>query len=129
MENKTEYLEAARLIVECKPSKLPYVLTILEQGGFDLSRVSSVIPKLVSEKKKEFLMSERSQKENESWEPTDDPDILALRSAYQSGLNISKLSALSGIGRTTIYKFLAAYKPTSVSTRDKLMAALAVLRD
>jgi len=124
MESKNEYLEAARIIAECKPSKLPYVLAILEQGGFDIKEVSSIVPKLVSEKKKEFLASERSKEPNGLWAKTSNADILNLRSAYQSGLNISKLSSLSGIGRTTIYKFIAAEKPTSETTRVKLMAAL-----
>ena len=37
MENETDkYLEAARIVAECKPSKLPYVLAILREGGINM---------------------------------------------------------------------------------------------
>ena len=106
MEEKDKYLEAARLIAECKPSKLPYVIAILQQGGFDLDKTAIEKAKGNIREKQDWVLEYRNESDHANWEDTDDQTVLALRKAYYDGVNFSKIAIAAGVDRASVYKAL-----------------------
>ena len=125
LENQDKCLEAARIIANCKPSRLPYVLAALKQGGIDVGGLSVLQAKeAIRDGRSRWLRSEREDGFCANWETSYDETALALRKAYSNGLNISKFSHACGIGRTTLYKILQTGEISTPAYRKSITIAL-----
>lgn len=130
MENTDRYLEAARIVAECKPSKLPYVLAILKEGGIEIEDA----PKLTSpenlkgnEKRKRRMSEARGGADPKEWYDTEDETVIALRNAFKGGMNISEFAAVSGLPRTATYKIMSAKTPLTEYYRAKVEKGLGII--
>lgn len=128
MENETDkYLEAARIVAECKPSKLPYVLAILREGGINIEEDAKVPPiKNIkgASKNAKWLEQKRKQHIPEEWRDTNDAVITAMREAFMSGISVTRFAEVSGIHRTNVYRFLEAGKPLTEYSRERIINGL-----
>ena len=124
MNDNEKYLEAARLIAGCKPSKLQHVLAVLRQGGFDVGDEEIEFARRNAMGRKDWLISARSQNESRSWENTDDPDILLLREAFKNGASLSTVANVAGINTASVYRFLYAKKKPTPYMRDRILYGL-----
>lgn len=128
MENETDkYLEAARIVAECKPSKLPYVLAILREGGINIEDDVKVPP--VKDIKGEnrramWLGKKRKQHVPQEWNDTDDEAIIVMREAFMSGISVTQFAEAAGIHRTNVYRFLEASRPITEYSRDRIIMGL-----
>lgn len=132
MTEEERYLEAARIVAECKPSKLPYVLAILREGGIEIEKDPKMpgIHNLKWAKGKEkFLIESRGGKDPENWRDTSDETVLALRAAFKRGMNISLFSEASGINRSTVYKFMNATSRLTEYSRKRILDGLAAIEE
>ena len=125
MTENDKFLEAARMVAECKPSKLPYVLAILRQGGFEVGEDAIEKAKKNVNARETMLASARAESETKSWAETDDPDVLLLRKAFFDGASLSKIANVAGVNVATVYKFMYARKkrPTPF-LRERIRFAL-----
>ena len=124
IETQDKYIEAAKILANCKPSRLPYVLAALKQGGIDLGNLSAIQEQdSIPDGRARWLRSER-ENFSADWDDTTDEAVIALRRAYSNGLNISKFSHLSGIGRTTLYKILQTGTISTSAYRSRILTAL-----
>lgn len=125
MTEDEKKLEAARIISECKPSKLPYVLAILRQGGFDIGDEVVEQAKKNVRVRENWLASTRADSKSKSWAETEDPDVLLLRKAFFGGASLSKIANVAGVNVATVYKFMYAQKkhPTPL-LRERIRFAL-----
>ena len=124
MEEKDKYLEAARLIAECKPSKLPYVIAILQQGGFDLDKKAIEKAKGNIRDRQDWVLEYRNESDHANWAETDDKTVLALRKAYYDGVNFSKIASAAGVDRASVYKALYGKKKLTDFMRSKIEKGL-----
>ena len=133
MENENDrYLEAARIVANCKPSKLPYVLAILREGGIEIeddARLPSKENLRGASKRKKSLSASRCIKDPVDWQPTEDKTILALRKAFKDGMNISRFAEASDLPRTAIYKIMSAKTKITDYYRAKVENGLAILEE
>lgn len=125
---KEDYLEAARLIAECKPNKLMYVLAVLRQGGFDVDSMVSNENSYYANYNSKLTLDELRRKKRESrykdiWINSDDPIVLALRNAYLDGFKVSDISECSGITRTAIYDYMRGSRQYSAFTKERFLNA------
>lgn len=124
MNENEKYLEAARLIAECKPSKLQHVLAVLRQGGFDVGDEEVKNARKNAAGREKWLINMRARSENESWEETSDPDVIALREAFKNGVSLSTVANAAGINTASAYKFLYAKKKPTPYMRERIMYGL-----
>lgn len=132
MTEEERYLEAARIVAECKPSKLPYVLAILREGGIEIEdrpRMPSINKLKGAKGKEKFLIESRGEKDPENWRDTSDETVLALRAAFKRGMNISLFSEASGINRSTVYKLMSAASKLSEYSRKRILVGLAAIEE
>jgi len=123
-ENKDRYLEAARMIMECKPSKLPYVLAMLKQGGFDIEDSEIIRLKQATNKRKSKSEYDRKLQNRCVWRATDDPLIVYLRKAYEHGQNMRDFAATIHLSRASLYKIMAGDQNAKPSTRRDIESGL-----
>ena len=123
IEINEAYLEAARLIVECKPKKLPLLLSALEQAGIHIADESLEFAKVGIIKGRTSWLKDK-RKNHADWEDSSDEVILVLRDAYYNGVNFSDIAGIAGIGRTTLYTVLKTGRFSNDSIREKLKLAL-----
>ncbi len=76
-----DYLRAAVIVARCKNDRLPYVLGFLEKGGWEIPKIQDAQP-------------ER--------QPV---SVLVNRTLAESGLTMTQLSKLTGLGRVTLYRY------------------------
>ncbi len=76
-----DYLRAAVIVARCKNDRLPYVLGFLEKGGWEIPKIQDTQP-------------ER--------QPV---SVLVNRTLAESGLTMTQLSKLTGLGRVTLYRY------------------------
>lgn len=120
MEEFDKYLEAARLIAECKPSKLPYVLAMLKQGGFNVDDAESIAAEMKKKSKSKRAEYDRKTKNKCVWQETSDKLLLALRNAYEHGQNMTEFASTVHLSRASLYKIMAADQKGKPSTRKDI---------
>lgn len=76
-----DYLRAAVIVARCKNDRLPYVLGFLEKGGWEIPKIQD------------------SQSERQP------VSVLVNRTLAESGLTMSQLAKLTGLGRVTLYRY------------------------
>jgi len=126
-ENKDKYLEAARLVANCKPNKLPYVLALLKQGGFEISQETIDEAKQKVDGRNRYRQDLRDEHGTDGWKDTDDPACLTLRKLYENGESIIRLSRASGIHKTTLYSYIRGTAKPSKPTINRINEALSSL--
>lgn len=127
MEDQNTYLEAAKLVAECKPSKLPYVLAILRQGGIDVSK-SAVKAAMENLRDRETYRKElRESKGTDLWNDTDDPTCLLLRKIYNDGESIIKLGNVAGVHRSSMYAYIRGITIPSAPVANRILRAVSEL--
>lgn len=128
---QNDYLEAARLVAECKPSRLKYVLEILRQGGIEIPEEVIMQTKQEHEaSERSGIMSRRQDREkryDKRWVKTDDPIILTLREAYLSGYKISEIAEASNITRTALYEYMVGRRQYSCFIEDRFIEGFKTL--
>ena len=131
-EDKDKYLEAARIIAECKPNKLPHVLAMLKKGGFDFSDDEIQLQKLKHRDRTEWNVEYRKSLGRAKWSNTDDPLLICFRKAYEAGQSMVGLSEASGIHRVSLYNILIGetkLSPYMSARLEKGLKALGWLDD
>ena len=118
-----EYFEAAELVAHCKPSKLPYVLALLEKGGFIVPEEAIESAKKNVGGKKAWLKENRQRRPHTNWKDTSDSTILALRDAYMDGVSLCKLASVAEVNYATMYKAMYGRVPTDYM-RERITFAL-----
>lgn len=122
-----KYLEAAKIIAECKPSKLPYVLAVLKQGGIELKPEQLKEAKLNIKDRERYATELRKAKGHDGWLYTDDPTALRLRELYDCGKSITKLSSVSGIHRSCLYMYIRGKQKPNPATAKLINDAITQL--
>ena len=118
-----EYLDAAELVAHCKPSKLPYVLALLEQGGFAVGEEEIKAAKKNIGRDESWVVAQRKNSKHENWKDTDDEIILALRDAFMKGVSLSKIASVAGVHCASVYKALYGRVPTDYM-RERIVYGL-----
>lgn len=131
---KEEYLEVLRIVSDCKPSKLKYVLAILKKAGIDIDDddENEVIKKrqkklVTSATVDEIQRESREKRYSGRWIKTSDPIILSLREAYLSGIKISIIAEAAGITRTALYEYMVGRRQYSPWIGEQFLAAFKTL--
>lgn len=97
--------EAVEIVRNCPRDRLPYVLAILRQSGFDFPDAAVELARTTRQSKTDRMAYKRKQ-ERRNWLETDDPSVKMLREAYDTGISFTDVSKLSGINRTVLYSYL-----------------------
>ena len=118
-----DYLDAAELVAHCKPSKLPYVLALLKQGGFVVRQEAIDAAKKNIGTDKAWVAENRKKRPHTNWKDTDDSTILALREAYMNGASLYKIASIADMHYATVYKALYGRVPTDY-LRERINFAL-----
>lgn len=138
---KEEYLEVLRIVSECKPSRLKYVLAILKEAGIaiddeDSNKVFRVNSKVFYTKQQEPIdlsiiegirRESREKRYSGRWIETSDPIILTLREAYLSGTKISTIAEAAGITRTALYEYMIGRRQYSPWIAERFTDAFKTL--
>lgn len=127
MEEKDKYLEAARIVANCKPSKLPYVLAILKQGGIDVSDKAVKAARENLRDRETYRKELRESKGRDLWVESDNPTCLLLRRIYEAGESIIRLGSVSGVPRCSLYAYIRGITTPSVPVVNRINRAVAEL--
>ena len=127
MEEKDKYLEAAQIVANCKPSKLPYVLTILKQGGIDVSDRAVKAARENLRDRETYRKELRESKGTDLWNDTGDPTCLLLRKIYNDGESIIRLGNVAGVHRSSMYAYIRGITIPSVPVANRILRAVSEL--
>lgn len=131
---KEEYLEVLRIVSECKPSRLKYVLAILKEAGIHIE--DDDVKEVEIGKNEKFVTSfpvdeikreSREKRYSGRWLKTTDPIILSLREAYLSGVRISTIAEAAGITRTALYEYMVGRRQYSPWIAERFIEAFKTL--
>ena len=131
---KEEYLEVLRIVSECKPSRLKYVLAILKKAGIEIDDNDQ--NEIVKKKQMKFISmpdvneihrESREKRYSGRWLKTTDPIILSLREAYLSGVRISTIAEAAGITRTALYEYMVGRRQYSPWIAERFIEAFKTL--
>ena len=106
-KTKKEYLEAAKIVATCRENRVPLVVDILRQSGFEIS--DELVANVGHEEPKtNKMLKARRDKETQrdKWKPTDDEAVLLLRKAYDTGISFTRISEMTHDNRTVLYAYL-----------------------
>ena len=104
-ERKMRY-KFARLLASCPKDRLKLVLKFLEDSGITTDEFSEFIKEMESESKVETYKKKSGNDKRDLWVDSDDPITLLLREAYERSVSMTVVSSLSGVHRTTLYKYM-----------------------
>lgn len=131
--------EAVKLIGNCKASRLPIVLEVLEQSGYRFSddTIRAAFEEANTEKKErkpwgdrtEYLRGHRGDLSKEHWLDTDNRAALALREAYLEGLRFSRIAEYAGISRTQPYVYMYGGVAPDSERTERLLEAIERVRN
>ena len=131
---KEEYLEVLRIVSECKPSRLKYVLAIQKEADIAIDDEDS--DKVFRAKQQELIdpsviegikRESREKRYSGRWVETSDPIILTLREAYLSGVKISTIAEAAGITRTALYEYMVGRRQYSPWIAERFISAFSSL--
>lgn len=126
--SNVNYIKAARIVAGCSKERLPYVLTVLEKGGIVFTDEELRRCWVASKDTRKDAAERRKEEEHREWIETENGTILDLRYAFKNGVSFTKLSALTGIGRVTLYRNMYGESIPSPANAKKIKAALKELK-
>ena len=122
---KLDYLEAARILATCPERRLPQVVKMLREAGFKIEdgfvRESREVAK---DRKRKRMREKRMEGRTFDFRTLGDDFLDTLRDAFEKGINISDLSRTSGMGRTTLYRYLKGETYPSKEDRERILDAI-----
>lgn len=125
MEDKSLYLEAAKIVAKCSKDRLPLVLNLISKSGVELAEED--VKKLRGQSSKsDALKYKRKATEHVAWKESDDPSVIRMRKAYDNGVSFTSLERESGISRAMLYLYLRGERKIPQYKREKLDNALSV---
>lgn len=123
MSKEGIYLDAARTVASCSKERLPLVLNLLKKGGVEFT--DEEIRKIQTNRfKSDSLELKRKNSEHIEWDESDDPCVLALREAYNSGVSFTVIGRELGVSRALIYLYLRGERQIPEYRRSKIIEAL-----
>ena len=122
---RNDYLQAAKILATCPTKRLPQVIKMLRDAGIDVDE------RMIKEEvrnKEEAKMERRGKARERNYDPgfwsSDDDFILTLRNAFERGIGISKLSRVTGLSRTTLYRYLHDEFYPSDDIKETILASI-----
>ena len=103
-----DYLKAAKIVANCPRDRVAYVLQILAQSGMEIEELENVIERAKAERTRHIYYKRRNDDKRDNWRDTTNPTTLLLRKAYDLNIGFTAINNLTGIDRTTLYKYLWA---------------------
>lgn len=123
--DKRDYIEAAKILASCPERRLPQVVKLLREAGIEIddgfvkeSRGRS------DDGKRKRVREKRVERRTIDFRMIGDNFLDALRDAFESGINISDLSRTSGMGRTTLYRYLNGETYPSNEDKERILNAI-----
>lgn len=101
-----DYYKAAKLVANCRQDRIPYVLQILEQSEINIDEIETIIAEVKAENKKHIYCKRANENYRGNWKPSDNDTTLLLRKAYDLNISFSSINSITGIDRTSLYKYL-----------------------
>lgn len=99
-------LRAAKILATCPRERIPMVVQVLEQSGITVDEALYRASAGIASTKEDRLRRERERNDRKNWKETDDELVLYLRQAFDDGIDFKKLREITGLNKTTIYRFL-----------------------
>ena len=125
----TESIRAARLLRNCPMEKMPLVIEVLKQGGFDITDESLAEAKQLAMKAETAdLLKSRSVSDKSKWLWTDNEFVLTLREAYDDGVSFPEICSRTGLNKSTVYRCLRGEKIGSQRTQELITSAIEAIR-
>lgn len=116
---KVEYKDALEAVKNCSSERLPIVIDILRNAGYEFSPES--ICAVLSSKKARAERAAMSRVEKVSkWGESDDEAVNLLRKAYASGISFTSLSNHCCIGRAALYHYMNEERAVPSYCREKI---------
>ena len=122
--NTRDYLGAAKMIATCPEKRLPFVLEIIKQSGIDLSMLEDEILKINSSERKRKYNRKTFCKRVTTLAETEDELVLRLQKAYNDKISFMAISKVSGVNRSTLYKYIWGDRKVPDDYRDQINYAL-----
>ena len=122
-------IKAARLIRNCPMEKIPLVVEVLRQGGFDITDKSFDEARQIAMKVETAnLRGSRSVADKSKWIWTDNEFVLMLREAYDDGISFPDICERTGLNKSTVYRCLWGEKVGSQRTQKLITEAIKDIR-
>lgn len=123
--DKRDYIEAAKILASCPERRLPQVVKMLREAGFEIEDGFVRDSRGRAEDGKRKRMREkRMERRTIDFRKIGDDFLDTLREAFESGMNMSDLSRASGMGRTTLYRYLNGETYPSKEDKEKILDAI-----
>lgn len=115
-----DYFKAAKLVANCPRDRVPYVLQILAKAEIDVEQLDTIIEEAKTERKRHLYCKRTNEDTREKWRLTDNETTMILRKAYNLNIGFSAIKNLTGIDRTSLYKYLWAERVPSPKKAEKI---------
>lgn len=120
MDEETKvYYKIARLLASCPKDRMKLVLKVLEGGGINVDGFTNLIDEMNREEKAKVYERRTREEKRDLWLDSDDPATLLMRKAYDRGVSMTVISGMTGVHRTTLYKYLrGTVKPKELARKS-----------
>lgn len=123
--DKRDYIEAAKVLASCPERRLPQVVKLLREAGFEIEDGFVRESRSGTEGgKRKRVREKRVEGRTIDFRKIGDGFLDTLREAFESGMNMSDLSRTSGMGRTTLYRYLNGETYPSKEDKEKILDAI-----
>ena len=123
--DKRDYIEAAKILASCPERRLPQVVKLLREAGIKID--DGFVKESqggADDGKRKRVREKRVERRTIDFRMIGDNFLDALRDAFESGINISDLSRTSGMGRTTLYRYLNGETYPSNEDKERILNAI-----
>ena len=116
-------IRLARAVKGCSEKRMPYIRSILNAAGIEIPSKEE-IDRILAEQRDPWKRRNNRVQSKEKWKDTDDELALALRKAYDMKISFTELSYKTGVGRTTLYKYMWDERKPVRETREIIFSKL-----
>ena len=117
------YKDAIEAVKNCESNRLPIILDILRNAGYEFSR-ESICTALSGGAGRAKRASITRAERGKWWEETDDELVKLLREAYMAGVSFTLVSRLSCTSRTKLYDYMSGKRKVPEHHRESIKKAL-----
>ena len=117
------YKDAIEAVKNCESNRLPIILDILRNAGYEFSQ-ESICTALSGGAGRAKRASITRVKKEIQWEETDDELVERLREAYMLGASFTLISRLACVNRTAMYEYMHCKRNIPAYCREPLERAL-----